>query len=510
MLRNRGTGLIRAWGQVTGSPGSIPAEAVACDGSHALALLPDETVKAWGNNSYSQATVPAGLSNAVAIAAGQDFSMALRADGTVLGWGRNDSNQASPPADLNDAIAIAAGSTHALALRADGSVVAWGNTNNTRVPTNLPAIVSIAVSPAYSLALAGDGRVWAWGAPTTQGLTNVPSSVTNAMALAAGATSAYALDRLGSITAWPSAPAWPTNATNLTTIAAGSLFGVALRADAQVFTWGNDLYGQVSGPRGSSNMLAVAAGAATTLALTADPRFISSAISQTVSPGSNLALSVSAAGAVPLSFQWSFNGQPLSGSTNTSLAVSCFAATNAGTYSIRVTNAYRSAQATVATLTLASPPTITSQPADQAVTLGSNATFVVQCSGTAPFAYQWALNGTNLAGATAATLTLTNLQFQDKGSISVQVTNAFDAAASRQAALLVLPRPSRISVSVVSGALDLRLTLQPSRSYSLLTSTNLVDWVPIQTLGSPGTNLDVPLPLAPERARFYRLLDVTP
>ena len=510
VLRNPGTGLIKAWGLVTGTPSTVPAEAVACDGNHALALLPDGTAKAWGDNSYLQATAPGGLSNAVAIAAGQDFSMALRADGTVMGWGRNDSKQASPPADLNDAIAIAAGSTHALALRANGSVVAWGSTNYPRVPTNLPAIVSIAAGPTYSLALAGDGKVWAWGAPTTQGLTNVPSSVTNAMALAAGATSAYVLDRQGSIMAWPSAPAWPSDATNLITIAAGSSFGVALRADAKLFTWGTDSYGQVSGPRDSSNMLAVAAGSATTLALTADPRLVSSAISQTVRAGSNVVLSVSAAGASPLSFQWSINGQPLAGSTNTSVAISSFAATNAGTYSIRVTNAYGSAQSTVATLTLALPPTITSQPADQAVTVGSNATFAVQCSGTAPFGYQWALKGTNLAGATAATLTLTNLQFQDKGSISVQVTNAFGAAASRQAALLVLPRPSRISVSVVGGALDPRLTLQPSRSYSLLTSTNLVDWVPIQALGSPGTNMDIPLPLAPERARFYRLLDVTP
>src|SRR6185369_12882212 len=61
---------------------------------------------------------------------------------------------------------------------------------------------------------------------------------------------------------------------------------------------------------------------------------------------------------------------------------------------------------------LSSPPLITSQPQSQSVTLGSNATFNVVASGTAPMAYQWRLNTLNLnnggqiAGARLPTLTV--------------------------------------------------------------------------------------------------------
>src|SRR5262249_17535466 len=53
------------------------------------------------------------------------------------------------------------------------------------------------------------------------------------------------------------------------------------------------------------------------------------------------------------------------------------------------------------------PPSITSQPVNQTVTVGQNATFTVGASGTQPLSYQWFLNGTNaVSGGTAATLTL--------------------------------------------------------------------------------------------------------
>jgi hypothetical protein len=507
ILRNPGAGLIKAWGLIKGNPDSLLVESVTAGSRHAMALLPDGAVQAWGDNSYFQSTVRLGLSNAVAIAAGQEFSLALRSDGSVVGWGRNDSRQASPPAGLNDVVAISAGMNHALALKSDGSLVGWGNTNYTRIPTNLPPIASIAAGAGYSLALGSNGTVWAWGAPSQRALTNVPPSLSNVVALAAGGITAYALDSFGSITGWPNPSTRPTDATNLTAIASGASHAVALRGDTRLFTWGIDTYGQVSGPTGVSNILAVAAGDQTTLAISGEPKIISAALTRFIKAGSTIAFSVNAAGTPPLAFQWSFNGQPLAGSTNVDFVINSFSATNAGVYSIRVSNSFASVSSNLVTLSLGLPPTITSQPADQIVTAGSNATFAVQCSGTPTLSYQWALNDTNLLGATASSLTLSNLLLSDQGYVSVQIANAFGTTASRQAALVVLPRPSRISVARVGAGLVLHMTLQPNRSYSLLTSTNLVDWVPLQTITNSGTLYDLSLPLAPDGARFYRLVD---
>lgn len=50
------------------------------------------------------------------------------------------------------------------------------------------------------------------------------------------------------------------------------------------------------------------------------------------------------------------------------------------------------------------------------MTIGANVSFGVTASGSPAPAYQWRKNGTNLAGATLASLSLTNVQAGDAGS----------------------------------------------------------------------------------------------
>ena len=53
-----------------------------------------------------------------------------------------------------------------------------------------------------------------------------------------------------------------------------------------------------------------------------------------------------------------------------------------------------------ATLTVNVPPSITTQPASQTVTVGQTATFTVTATGTGTLTYQWKKNGTAIGGAT--------------------------------------------------------------------------------------------------------------
>ena len=88
------------------------------------------------------------------------------------------------------------------------------------------------------------------------------------------------------------------------------------------------------------------------------------------------------------------------------------------------------------------PPSISIQPTNQTVRQGSNAVFTVTAAGTAPLSYRWLFKGTNfLAGATNASLTLTNVQLTNMGNYSVVVTNVVGSVTSSNAGLMVLMPP---------------------------------------------------------------------
>ncbi len=75
------------------------------------------------------------------------------------------------------------------------------------------------------------------------------------------------------------------------------------------------------------------------------------------------------------------------------------------------------------TVSSCSGPQISSQPMAQAACQGGNATFSVTATGTAPFSYQWRLNGANISGATNSTFALNPVTAADTGFYTVYITN---------------------------------------------------------------------------------------
>jgi len=80
---------------------------------------------------------------------------------------------------------------------------------------------------------------------------------------------------------------------------------------------------------------------------------------------------------------------------------------------------------------------IVTQPTNQVVSPGSTATFSILAGGTAPLAYQWLYNNTNISEATNSSYIVTNVQPADAGVYSVLVTNAYGAITSPGAALML-------------------------------------------------------------------------
>jgi glucose/arabinose dehydrogenase len=82
-------------------------------------------------------------------------------------------------------------------------------------------------------------------------------------------------------------------------------------------------------------------------------------------------------------------------------------------------------------------PTITTHPANRTVAVGQQATFSVAASGTTPLSYQWQRGTTNIAGATASSLTVTATAADNGATFRAIVSNAFGSATSNSATLTV-------------------------------------------------------------------------
>jgi hypothetical protein len=110
---------------------------------------------------------------------------------------------------------------------------------------------------------------------------------------------------------------------------------------------------------------------------------------------------------------------------------------DAGNYSVMITNAFGSVTSSVAKLIVGVAPTISSQPQSVNTNAGSTVIFSVGASGNPAPNYQWRLNGNPITGATGSSYTRTNVQPIDSGDYSAIVTNVAGSMLSSNATLTV-------------------------------------------------------------------------
>ncbi|POM25853.1 Regulator of chromosome condensation (RCC1) repeat protein [Actinomadura rubteroloni] len=184
-------------------PGLSGVKVVAAAGDYSLALKTDGTVWAWGSNGVGQLgdgttterhtpVQVSGITNATAISAGSDgHALAVLADGTVKAWGSNSTGQLGDGTTTNHSTpitvpgltgvkttwgAVAAGGGQSLAVLTSGTIKAWGSnssgqlgdgtTTNRTTPVSVSGITTgkqVAGGGFHSLAVLTDGSVKAWG-----------------------------------------------------------------------------------------------------------------------------------------------------------------------------------------------------------------------------------------------------------------------------------------------------------------------------------------------------------
>jgi len=172
------------------------------------------------------------------------------------------------------------------------------------------------------------------------------------------------------------------------------------------------------------------------------PSITSQPSSRNVCLGSPTTFSVAAQGTAPFSYQWRKDGLSIAGATSASFAIAQVMAADAGSYDVSVKNACGDVFTSPATLTVDTAPSITTHPTGLTVCEGSPASFSVVATGTAPLAYQWRKNGTDIPGAMSATYAIAQAAVADGGSYDVVVTNTCGFTTSNAATLTVDTAPS--------------------------------------------------------------------
>jgi alpha-tubulin suppressor-like RCC1 family protein len=219
---------------------TVPVHDINGGSEHTVALKPDGTLWAWGQNftgelgngTMNPSDVPTRvcdldasvcttnpLTGVVAISVGRAHTLALRSNGTVVAWGYNFNGElgdgtfdvryvpvpvcevgaTNPDGGLPDCTAtplsnvvqIAAGYLHSVALKADGTVVSWGYNNDSELGNGNTA--GNETVPGYVCA---PGAV----APCTPANANVLGSI--AMVTAGGGGHALAQATSGELYAW--------------------------------------------------------------------------------------------------------------------------------------------------------------------------------------------------------------------------------------------------------------------------------------------------------------------
>lgn len=139
----------------------------------------------------------------------------------------------------------------------------------------------------------------------------------------------------------------------------------------------------------------------------------------------------------PATYKWFKGGVEIPGATQACLLIFSPTQADAGSYTCEARNSCNVTTSRPATLAVGTIPHITTQPQSAAVPEHQSVTFFVQVTGTPPPTFQWYKNDNPIAGATASSYTITDVDAGDVANYRVVVTNSCGSVISDPALLTI-------------------------------------------------------------------------
>ena len=411
----------------------------AKSGSGGAALSSAPSLGGGGTNTNNTATVTTA----------RFYRVAKIAAGFVDGWGA--AFGADRPA-ISNVIAVSASprfaGVHGMALRADGTVTNWGANSfgQCNVPTNLTDVIAVAAGGRHSVALKRDHTVVSWGDNLLGQITNAPTNLTNVVDVKAGLWHTLALRADGTVAAWGDlfnrSNSVPFGLSGVTAISAGPRHNLALKCDGTVVAWGFTLTNLLDNflptnvPSSLSNVLAISAGMEHNQALLADG--IVRVWGHTNNPGVIGALSLT--NVTALSAGWHYGAALLADTTTQgwgqgdgNIVMADVIALSTGADHVLVVRTNDDA------------PVVRSQPRDVLAPTGTVATLAYHATSAQAVTNQWqrriGATWVDLAGQTNFTLTFASLQDSDIGTYRALAGTSSRAATSRSATVETIHAP---------------------------------------------------------------------
>jgi alpha-tubulin suppressor-like RCC1 family protein len=264
-------------------------------GSVTITVVASDSQGITASQEFVLTVMPEIDSPVIKLSGGSFQSLMVKKDGTAWAWGYNaqgeigdgttiDRHSPIQVSGLTDVVDISGGRFHTMAVKSDGTVWGWGyntyynlgdtTTTEQHSPvqaTIINSVIAIDSGQHHKIVLKNNGTVWGWGyndagqlgdGTTTDKTTSAAqlSGLNNIIAIGAGYGFGLALKEDGTVWSWGVnsvgaigdgtntdrlTPVQVSGLTGVVSIACGTSHALALKNDGTVWAWGSNSYGQL-------------------------------------------------------------------------------------------------------------------------------------------------------------------------------------------------------------------------------------------------------------------------